>query len=216
MPRHGLHMLPNLKFLFCGVVFGLLLFAVTGAGVMLPDSRTRVGEMPEIGRPMMQQAVAEEPAPAQFYTMTLARRSEELERLRGHASPGAAFALAEGRGPSEANRHGKSDGKSGCRQRFCKGHRSSIMQRDRASIMWGAEHGVQISPAEIAPAETKQDDTGITLNAPLPRISADSDLGASRHPTATFPPSRRIGRPNVHKRVFHRKHRVARVLRYFV
>jgi len=63
-------MLPNLKILICGVVFGLLLFAATGAGVMLPDSHTRVGEMPEVGRPMMQRVMAEEPALAQFHLMS--------------------------------------------------------------------------------------------------------------------------------------------------
>jgi len=75
-------MLPNLKILICGAVFAPLLFAVTGAGVVLPDSYTRVGEMPEIGRPMMQRMIADEPAQTQFYIMTVARRSEELERLR--------------------------------------------------------------------------------------------------------------------------------------
>ena len=75
-------MLPNLKILICGVVFAPLLFAVTGAGVVLPDSYTRVGEMPGIGRPMMQRMIADEPAQTQFYIMTAARRSEELERLR--------------------------------------------------------------------------------------------------------------------------------------
>src|SRR5215470_12522983 len=75
-------MLPNLKILVCAAVFAPLLFAVTGAGVLLPDSYTRVGEMPEIGRPMMQRMIVDEPAQAQFYVMTVARRSEELERLR--------------------------------------------------------------------------------------------------------------------------------------
>jgi hypothetical protein len=79
-------MLPNLRFLICGVLFCFLLFAVTGAGVMLPDARTRVGEMPEIGRPMMQQSMMDAPAQAQFYMMTAARRSDELERLREQAT----------------------------------------------------------------------------------------------------------------------------------
>jgi hypothetical protein len=75
-------MLPNLKFLVCGILFCILLFAVTGAGVMLPDSRTHIGEMPEIGRPMMQQSMAEVPDRARAYMMMAARRSDELERLR--------------------------------------------------------------------------------------------------------------------------------------
>jgi hypothetical protein len=83
-------MLPNLRFLICGVLFCFLLFAVTGAGVMLPDARTRVGEMPEIGRPMMQQSMMDAPAQAQFYMMTAARRTDELERLREQATSGPA------------------------------------------------------------------------------------------------------------------------------
>ncbi len=79
-------MLPNLKFMICGILFCFLLFAVTGAGVMLPDSRTHVGETPEIGRPMMQRSIAEIPAQSQFYRMTVARRSDELEQLRERAS----------------------------------------------------------------------------------------------------------------------------------
>ncbi len=75
-------MLPNLKFLVCGILFCVLLFAVTGAGVMLPDSRTHIGEMPEIGRPMMQRSMAEVPGRAQAFMMAAARRSDELERLR--------------------------------------------------------------------------------------------------------------------------------------
>ncbi len=86
MPHNGLHMLPNLKILICGVVFTLLLFAVTGAGVLLPESYTRVGEMPEVGRPMMQRMIADEPAQAQFHVLMVARRSEELDRLRERAA----------------------------------------------------------------------------------------------------------------------------------
>jgi hypothetical protein len=83
-------MLPNLRFLICGVLFCFLLFAVTGAGVMLPDARTHVGEMPEIGRPMMQQSMMDASAQAQFYMMTAARRTNELERLREQVASAAA------------------------------------------------------------------------------------------------------------------------------
>jgi hypothetical protein len=83
-------MLPDLRFLICGVLFCFLLFAVTGAGVRLPDARTRVGAMPEIGRPMMQRSMAEAPAQAQLYMMTIVRRTGELERLREAAEQEAA------------------------------------------------------------------------------------------------------------------------------
>jgi hypothetical protein len=79
-------MLPNLKFLVCGILFCFLLFAAAGTGVMLPDSRTRIGEMPEIGRPMMQRSMAEAPAPPHFYVTTLARRSDEPDRPHEHAT----------------------------------------------------------------------------------------------------------------------------------
>jgi hypothetical protein len=82
-----LKMLPNLRFLICGVLFCFLLFAVTGAGVMLPDTRTRVGEMPEIGRPMMQQSMMDASTQAQFYMTMVARRTNELERERAASAP---------------------------------------------------------------------------------------------------------------------------------
>jgi hypothetical protein len=79
-------MLPNLKLLVCGILFCFLLFAAAGTGVMLPDARTHVGEMPEIGRPMMQRSMAEAPAQAGIYMMAAARRSDEPERL-GELAP---------------------------------------------------------------------------------------------------------------------------------
>jgi hypothetical protein len=79
-------MLPNLKILICGAVFALLLFVVTGAGVMLPESYTRVGEIPQVSRPMMQRMITDDPAQAQFQVLTLARRNEELDRLRERAA----------------------------------------------------------------------------------------------------------------------------------
>jgi hypothetical protein len=77
-----MHMLPNLKFLVSGILFCVLLFAVAGAGVKPPDARTRIGEMPAIGRPMMQQSMAEVPVQMHVYAMTAARRSDEPVRLR--------------------------------------------------------------------------------------------------------------------------------------
>jgi hypothetical protein len=73
-------MLPNLKFLVCGILFCVLLFVAAGAGVVLPDARTRVGEMPGIGRPMMQRSMAEAQAEAQIFMMAAGRRSDDPER----------------------------------------------------------------------------------------------------------------------------------------
>jgi hypothetical protein len=74
-------MLPNFKVVICAIVFAVLLFAVTGAGVTVPETYTRIGAMPEVGRPMMQRMITDEPAQEQFHVQALARRSEELGRL---------------------------------------------------------------------------------------------------------------------------------------
>jgi hypothetical protein len=79
-------MLPNLKIVICAVMFAVIAFAVTGAGVHLPETYTRIGEMPEIGRPMMQRMITDEPAQARFHILTLTRRNEELGQLRQRAA----------------------------------------------------------------------------------------------------------------------------------
>jgi hypothetical protein len=75
-------MLPNLTFLLGGILFCVLLFAAAGAGVTLPESRTHVGEMPEVGRPMLQQSMAEAPPRTAVYMMMVSRRGDEPEQLR--------------------------------------------------------------------------------------------------------------------------------------
>jgi hypothetical protein len=82
VPRNGPQMLPNFKVVICAIMFAVLLFAVTGAGVVIPETYTRVGEMPEVGRPMMQRMITDEPGQTQFHTLSLTRRSGELDRLR--------------------------------------------------------------------------------------------------------------------------------------
>jgi len=67
-------MLPNFKSVIGGVLFFVLLFAVTGAGVVTPRTYTRIGAMPEIGRPLMQRVIADESA----LLSTSLRRGDEL------------------------------------------------------------------------------------------------------------------------------------------
>jgi hypothetical protein len=81
-PQQGLHMLPNFRIVIGAVMFAVLLFAITGAGVVMPDTYKRVGEVPEIGRTMMQRMITDEPAQAQFLALTLMRRADELGRLQ--------------------------------------------------------------------------------------------------------------------------------------
>jgi hypothetical protein len=91
-----MQMLPNLKFLVCGILFCVLLFAAAGAGVTLPESRTHVGEIPEVGRPMLQQSMAEAPPRMQAYMMMVLRRGDETERLREQVSGAIAASLPPG------------------------------------------------------------------------------------------------------------------------
>jgi hypothetical protein len=55
---------------------------VAGSGLIDPEARTRIGAMPEIGRPMMQRMITEPAAREQFAALETSRRAEELIRLR--------------------------------------------------------------------------------------------------------------------------------------
>ena len=209
---NGLHMLPNLKILICGVVFGPLLFAVTGAGVLLPDSSTRVGEMPEIGRPMMQRMIAEEPAQAQFRVMTVARRSEELERLRERSAVEVAPVFAPA--PLEPDllkpavvENPVSD---------------DVLVTDVAGPVLQPSGAVETAsrtasgPLQVRPSETSTDvppdDTNPVRVATLLAASPDADLTehAPSMLNVPLPPLRPIARTSsIPKRVFHRKPRIA-------
>jgi hypothetical protein len=209
---NGLHMLPNLKILICGVVFGPLLFAVTGAGVLLPDSNTRVGEMPEIGRPMMQRIIAEEPA--HFRIMTVARRSEELERLRELSAVEVAPAQLEPDllKPAVVENPVSDD----------------VLVTDEAGPVLpppGAMEtvsGTASGPLQVRPTETSTDvppdDASPMQVATLPAIPPDGDLtehapsvlNVPLPPLPPLPPLRPIARTSsIPKRVFHRKPRIA-------
>jgi hypothetical protein len=75
-------MLPSYKIVIGAFLLSVVLFAMTGVGIVVPETYTRIGEMPEVGRPMMQRMVTDEPEQARFHILNLARRSEELGRLR--------------------------------------------------------------------------------------------------------------------------------------
>jgi hypothetical protein len=80
-------MLPNFTVVICGAILTVVMLAVTGSGLITPETRTRIGEMPEVGRPMMQQMIAEPAGAAQFMALELSRRGEELARLRDLVTP---------------------------------------------------------------------------------------------------------------------------------
>jgi hypothetical protein len=75
-PGTATQMLPNFKIVIGGILIFVLLFAVTGAGVVTPQTYTRVGAMPEIGRPLMQRVIADESA----QLSTALRRGDEVRR----------------------------------------------------------------------------------------------------------------------------------------
>jgi hypothetical protein len=75
-------MLPNFTVVICGAVLTVLMLAVAGSGLIDPQTRTRIGAMPEIGRPMMQRMITEPAARGQFAALETSRRADELMRLR--------------------------------------------------------------------------------------------------------------------------------------
>jgi hypothetical protein len=75
-------MLPNFTIVICGAVLTVIMLAVTGSGLVVPETHTRIGEMPEIGRPMMQHMITEQAGQAQFAALEFSRRIEELGHLR--------------------------------------------------------------------------------------------------------------------------------------
>jgi hypothetical protein len=83
-------MLPNFTIVVCGAVLTVIMLAVTGSGLITPETRTRIGEMPEVGRPMMQRMITEEAGRTQFAVLDLSRRVEELGRLRDLVAPAPA------------------------------------------------------------------------------------------------------------------------------
>jgi hypothetical protein len=80
-------MLPNFTIVICGAILTVMMLAVTGSVLVTPETRTRIGEMPEIGRPMVQRMIPEQAAQAQFAALDLSRRAEEIGRLRDLAPP---------------------------------------------------------------------------------------------------------------------------------
>ncbi len=180
----GLHMLPNLKFMICGILFCVLLFAVTGAGLMLPDSRTRIGETPEIGRPMMQRSIADVPAQPQFYRMTVARRSDELAQLRERAS--AEIAAAPAQPPAMAD------------------------VRSESPPADDGEPPIQVSAAETR-SDDRPDEANPPPIAALSPPAAEDREPAPRPAAVPLPPPRPAVLSGLHRHVhmFHHRRRAA-------
>jgi hypothetical protein len=75
-------MLPSFKIVLGALLLCAVLFAISGAGIVLPESHTRFGEVPEVGRSMMQPMIGKERAQERLQRLNTARRAEQLEELR--------------------------------------------------------------------------------------------------------------------------------------
>jgi len=75
-------MLPNFNVVIGGIIVSIALLAATGASMINPQSYTRIGKTPEISRPVVQRMIADAEGAARFHILTVARRNEELGRLR--------------------------------------------------------------------------------------------------------------------------------------
>jgi hypothetical protein len=75
-------MLPSYKTVIGVLLLSAVLFVMTGAGVVMPETYTRIGEMPEISRPMMQGMITDGAGDARFHILNLTRRAAELDKLR--------------------------------------------------------------------------------------------------------------------------------------
>jgi hypothetical protein len=134
-------MLPNFTVVICGAVLTVLMLAVAGTGLIDPQTRTRIGTMPEIGRPMMQGMITEPAARGQFAALEMSRRAEELMRLRdlvpATADPAPA---AEHEDPAEPT----SESDAAAPQR--------VLPSDKTAVPTASGQPVPAPAAEAAPA----------------------------------------------------------------
>jgi hypothetical protein len=96
-------MLPNFTIVICGAVVTVIMLAVTGSGLITPETRTRIGAMPEVGRPMMQHLIAEPAGQARIAILEVERRAEEIGRLGDlpPSVPGPVPAVTDDERPGE-------------------------------------------------------------------------------------------------------------------
>jgi hypothetical protein len=204
-------MLPNLRFLTCGILFCLVLFVMAGTGAMLPDARTRIGEMPEIGRPMMQQSIAEAaPAPMQFYRVTVLRPDDDLERPRDAAAaetaqPDSDLPAADPANPDLSQPDVPKPEVS----------KPDLTKPDAVADALPDDKGsapAQVPAAVVAPVPARHDDGAGEADPPrvlalaLPAI--ESSGAAPRAVNAPLPPPRPALSASRRHRVLHRRYRL--------
>jgi hypothetical protein len=170
-------MLPNFKIVIGGILILVLLFAVTGAGVVAPQIYTRVGAMPEIGRPLMQRVIADESA----LLSTSLRRGDEL-RLHELA---ALMAIAEPQAAPDRDDQVMVGRDAGEKSDATTEPIGATIASDSAAPPPGGRDSIAAPP----PVLSAQEPVAATPAATVPDGGAESMPGADRAKPAAVVPS---------------------------
>jgi hypothetical protein len=81
-------MLPKFRVIVGGVILTLLALMASGRGLVpMQESYTRIGDVPQVGRNLLQQAIMASPEQHHFAMVAAARRTSELQRLHELPAP---------------------------------------------------------------------------------------------------------------------------------
>jgi hypothetical protein len=169
-------MLPNFTIVICGVVLTVMMLAVTGSGLITPETRTRIGEMPEVGRPMMQRMISEPAGQAQLAVLELSRRAEEIGRLRDLVMP----ALVSEPAPAVGDGEPAQPAKEPAAAAVAADHPDELLVAPAvAAAPMPVPEVVVVAEAALAPpAALQAHDNGKAVADPLPANPADASVDA--------------------------------------
>jgi hypothetical protein len=169
-------MLPNFTIVICGAVLTVMMLAVTGSGLITPETRTRIGEMPEVGRPMMQRMISEPAGQAQLAVLELSRRAEEIGRLRDLVTPALVSEPAPAVGDGEPAQPAKEPASAA----VAADHPDEpfVAPTVAAAPMPVPDVVVVAEAAPAPPAALQAHDSGKSVADPLPANPADTSVDA--------------------------------------
>jgi hypothetical protein len=170
-------MLPNFTIVICGAVLTVMMLAVTGSGLITPETRTRIGEMPEVGRPMMQRMISEPAGQAQLAVLELSRRAQEIGRLRDLVMPALVSEPAPAVGEGEP---AQEPAKEPAPAAVAADHPDEplVAPAIAAAPMPVPEVVVVAEAALVPPAALQAHDSGKTVADPLPASRGDASVDA--------------------------------------
>jgi hypothetical protein len=169
-------MLPNFTIVICGAVLTVMMLAVTGSGLITPETRTRIGEMPEVGRPMMQRMISEPAGQAQLAVLELSRRAQEIGRLRDLVTPALVSEPAPAVGEGEP---AQEPAKEPAPAAVAADHPDELVAPAvTAAPMPVPEVVVVAEAALVPPAALQAHDSGKTVANPPPANPADTSVDA--------------------------------------